>query len=160
MGGKGSGRRPAPVERQQRLGNPGKRKLPPTSADGTLIVGAFPATAPEPPRALGKYGRALWDQIWLGGAAWLKPSLDHEIALMVCEMVDERVILRAQVLQNSDDWRKRRALRELDRQVSSLLGQLGFSPTDRATLAIGEVREHGLSDLNRRIAAKRHQANG
>ena len=156
MGGRGSGRRPKPTEQKRRIGNPGKRPLPP--AGGELIVGAFAQTSQEPPRTLGRFGRALWDQVWQGGAAWLKLSIDTELVLMACEMADERVMLRGSVLQNPEDWRKRRALRELDKQIASLLGQLGFSPTDRATLGVGEIREHGFSELHKRIAAKRHSS--
>jgi len=154
MGGRGSGRRPKPTEQKRRLGNPGKRALPSQVAE--VIVGAFAPEEMEPPRTLGRFGRALWDQVWQGGAAWLKRSLDTELVLMACEMTDERIILRAAVLQHPEDWRKRRALRDLDKQLQSLLGQLGFSPTDRGTLGIGEIREHGFSELHKRIAAKRH----
>jgi hypothetical protein len=153
MGGRGSGRRPKPTEQKRRLGNPGHRPLP--AQAGELIVGVFGRDQQEPGRSLGRFGRALWDQIWLGGAAWLKPSIDSELVLMACEMADERVILRAAVLQTPEDWRKRRALRELDKQLASLLGQLGFSPTDRTTIGVGEIREHGFSELHKRIAAKR-----
>jgi len=154
MGGRGSGRKPRPIEQTRRLGNPGKRALPP--AAGELIVGAFARPAGDPPRPLGKHGRALWDSVWQGGAAWLKPTVDSELVLIACEMSDERGILRAAVLNNPEDWRKRRALRDLDKQITSLLGQLGFSPTDRTTIGVGEIREHGFSELHKRIAAKRH----
>lgn len=155
MGGKGSGRRPKPVEQKERLGNLGKRKLVKAEVIA-LPVGIAPAL--EPWRPLGEAGQALWNRIWTSGAAWLKPSIDGELSLMVCEMTDERVRLRAQVFRSADDWRSRRGLRELDRQIASLLGQLGFSPTDRATLGVGEVKTHEFAELHRKIAARRQAA--
>jgi hypothetical protein len=154
VGGSGSGRRPKPTEQKQRLGNPGKRKL----AQAEVI--ALPVGSPvlEAWRPFGDAGSALWTRIWTSGAAWLKPAIDGELALMVCEMTDERVRLRAQVFRSADDWRSRRGLRELDRQIASLLGQLGFSPTDRATLGVGEVRNHEFAELHRKIAARRSAA--
>jgi hypothetical protein len=154
MGGSGSGRRPKPTEQKERLGNPGKRKL--TKAE----VIALPVGSPviEPWRPLGEPGAALWNRVWTSGAAWLKPSIDGELTLMVCEMTDERVGLRTQVFQSADDWRSRRGLRELDRQIASLLGQLGFSPTDRASLGVGEVKNHEFTELHRKIAARRSAA--
>jgi hypothetical protein len=97
----------------------------------------------------------LWQRIWLSGASWLKPTIDAELVQMVCEQVDERARLRTIVLQDAKDWRSRRGLRELDRQIASLLGQLGFSPTDRAGLGVNDQKHHEFIDLNRRIAAKR-----
>jgi hypothetical protein len=154
VGGSGSGRRPKPTEQKERIGNPGKRKL--TKAE----VIALPLNAPviEPWRPLGESGAALWHRVWTSGAAWLKPSIDGELTLMVCEMTDERVRLRAQVFRSADDWRSRRGLRELDRQLASLLGQLGFSPTDRASLGVGEVKNHEFTELHRKIAARRQAA--
>ena len=150
MGGKGSGRKPKPVEQKIRLGNLGKRALP------TAQVIALPVHgAPEPARPLYKYGLELWNRLWRSGAAWLKPSIDGELVLITCELVDERMVLRGRVATNPDSWRDRRGLREIDRQITSLLGDLGFSPTDRQTLGVGEIKQHGISELNQRIAAKR-----
>lgn len=150
MGGKGSGRRPKPVEQQRRLGNPSKKALPKAE-----VIVAFPQQRIEPLRPLGTFGLALWDRIWTSGAAWIRASIDAELIQMVCEQVDERGRLRAVVLQDASDWRSRRALRELDRQIASLLGQLGFSPTDRAGLGVSEQKDHDFLDLHRRIASKR-----
>ena len=91
----------------------------------------------------------------LSGASWIRSSIDGELIQMVCEQVDERGRLRTIVLQDAQDWRSRRALRELDRQIASMLGQLGFSPTDRAGLGIGDQKNHDFIELHRRIQAKR-----
>ena len=150
MGGKNSGRRPKPVEQKRRVGNPGKRKLP--KAD---VIVAFPQQRIEPLRPLGQFGLALWDRVWTSGASWIRGSIDGELIQMVCEQVDERARLRNVVLQDANDWRSRRALRELDRQIASMLGQLGFSPTDRAGLGVENQQQHEFLDLHKRIQAKR-----
>jgi len=156
MGGKGSGRRPKPIEQKRRLGNPGKRKLPSQNAE--VIVLPF-RDIPEPHRPIATaYGRRMWDAVWLAGAAWLKPSMDSEIVLMACEAIDERVQLRNQVMLNPASWRERRGLRELDKQIASLLGQIGFAPSDRANLGIGESKNHEFHEIRARIQAKRDNA--
>jgi len=156
MGGKGSGRRPKPVERKRRLGNLGKRPL--TSIDGNVV--ALPVTSiPEPHRPLSdNYGRRLWNAVWTAGASWLRPSMDAEVVLMACEAIDERVQLRTTVMLNPTQWRERRALRELDRQVASLLGQLGFSPAERANLGVTDEQRNEFAALRARIDAKRNAA--
>jgi hypothetical protein len=55
-------------------------------------------------------------------------------------MVDERWNLRARVMQDMDDSRARRGLRELDRQIVSNLSLLGFTPSDRSRLGVAEVK--------------------
>jgi len=64
-------------------------------------------------------------------------------------------VLRRIVFQNTDRWRERRALREIDKQITSLLSQIGFSPTDRATLGIGDHQQHEFAKIRNRIEAKR-----
>jgi len=156
MGGKGSGRRPKPAEQKRRLGNPGKRKLP--GKDAEVIVLPF-REIPEPHRPIATaYGRRMWDAVWMAGASWLKLSMDGEIVLMACEAIDERVQLRNQVMLNPASWRERRGLRELDKQIASLLGQIGFAPSDRANLGIGEQKNHEFHEIRARIQAKRDNA--
>jgi hypothetical protein len=152
MGGKGSGRKPKPVERKERLGNPSHRPLPKN-------VVALPSVeiekVPSPSRPLGKYGSELWERMWLAGAVWLKPSIDAELMLICCELVDERMVLRGRVASDPSSWRDRRGLREIDRQITSLLGDLGFSPTERGNLSGEGSVGSGFAELHKRIAQKR-----
>ena len=155
MGGKGSGgHNRKPVERKQRIGNPSGRKLSATTP--TASVTALPTShIPDPSRPLGEQGLRLWAQVWTSGAGWLKQQMDTELVLMLCEATEERTRLRVRLQQNPDAWRDRRALREIDRQIITLLGQIGFTPSERGLLGTGEVKQHEFSDLHRRIAEKR-----
>ena len=155
MGGKGSGgSNRKPVERKQRIGNPSGRKLPAIvpMADITTIVSSH---IPEPSRPLGVQGLNLWNQVWQSGASWLKQNMDTELVLMLCEATEERTRLRIMLQNDQTLWRERRALREVDRQIITLLGQVGFSPSERGLLGTGETTKHEFSDLHKRIAEKR-----
>lgn len=154
MGGKGSGRKQKPVEQHIRLGNPSKKKLP-TKQELATIVGLPSIVVPEAHRPLDATGRLLWDQVWSSGAGWLSRGMDCEVVLLVCEASDERTRLRAKLVGEPDAWRDRRSLRELDRQIISLLSLIGFSPSDRASLVTGSPHNANLSDLQKRIADKR-----
>lgn len=157
MGGKGSGRKPKPVERKERLGNPSRRPLP----KNLVVLPDVPnKEVPEPSRPLGRFGTELWERLWTAGAFWLKPTIDSELMLICCELVDERMVLRARVAQDPTAWRDRRGLRELDRQITSLLGDLGFSPTERGNLSSEGGSGSGFADLHRRIAQKRAGTEG
>ena len=156
MGGKGSGgSNRKPVERKMRIGNPSGRKLPKPAPVADVI--AFPTShIPEPHRPLGeRVGLRLWNQVWSSGAGWLKQNMDTELVLMMCEAMDERVRVRGMLAADQTLWRERRALREIDRQIITLLGQIGFSPSERGLLGTGETTKHEFSDLNKRIAEKR-----
>lgn len=154
MGGKGSGgHNRKPVERKARLGNPSKRALPDLPIADVVSLGG--SHVPEPHRPLGEQGKRLWAQVWQSGAGWLKQQMDTELVLMLCEASEERTRLRVKLQQNPDAWRDRRALRELDRQIITLLGQIGFTPSERGLLGSGEVKQHEFSDLHKRIAQKR-----
>lgn len=156
MGGKGSGgHNRKPVERKRRIGNPSGRKLP--DAVPMADVVSFPTShIPEPHRPLSpNFGLRLWEQIWTSGAGWLKQNMDTELVLMLCEAVDERTRIRQLLVQNQSLWRERRALREIDRQIITLLGQIGFTPSERGLLGTGETTKHEFADLNKRIAQKR-----
>lgn len=130
------GNPPKPVERKRALGNPGKRALP--SKSKVIALPAVGPEPPDPPRPLGPEGLKLWGRVWKAGRAWISPTTDLEVVLMLCESMDERVALRVAVLRGAD-WRERIALRHLDRQLSSLLGQLAFTPVERARLGMAEV---------------------
>ena len=143
-----AGRPTKPVEQKRLLGNPGKRALPEQSAI-MLIPQAI--SKPEPARPLLKYGQELWDRVWESGINWISPNTDLELLLMTCEMIDERWNLRVRVMTDNNP-KDRRGLREIDRQIVSNLGLLGFTPSDRSRLGVAEVKK--MSKLEELMAKK------
>ena len=71
------------------------------------------------------------------------------------QAMQERIMLKIMLQKDQSLWRERRALREVDRQIITLLGQVGFSPSERGLLGTGETTQHDFSDLAKRIAEKR-----
>jgi hypothetical protein len=143
-----AGRPTKPVEQKRLTGNPGKRALPEQSA---IMLIPQASTAPDPARPLLKYGQELWDRVWESGINWISPNTDLELLLMTCEMIDERWNLRVRVMTDSNP-KDRRGLRELDRQIVSNLGLLGFTPSDRSRLGVAEVKK--MSKLEELMAKK------
>lgn len=143
------GRPPVPTERKRALGNPGKRPLP-----EPLVVLSGAIEPPEPLRPLLAPGLAFWERLWRSGRAWVSPDIDVELVQMLCEAIDERLIVRQIVLVEGDD-KSRRALRELDRQITDSLSLLGFTPTDRARLGLAEVKtQTRIEELRARQAQR------
>tara|TARA_S200002703_G_scaffold156413_1_gene162009 strand:+ start:194 stop:658 length:465 start_codon:yes stop_codon:yes gene_type:complete len=152
-----AGRPAKPIEQKRLLGNPGKRALPDESS---IVLMQQIDSVPEPPRPLLKYGNDLWERIWGMGATWISDKTDIELLLMTCEMVDERWNLRARVMQDMEDSKARRGLRELDRQIVSNLSLLGFTPSDRSRLGVAEVKaKTRLEELLERKAMRDHERN-
>jgi hypothetical protein len=143
-----AGRPAKPTEIKRKLGNPGKRALPDTAVVQYLEQSAV---VPEPNRPLLKYGLEFWNKVWGSGLSWISVNTDAELLLMTCELVDERWNLRVRVMQ-SNDWRERRALRELDDRIIRNLSLLGFTPADRSKLGVAEVKA-----ISKMEALKRRQ---
>lgn len=138
------GRPAKPIEQKRKLGNPGRRPLPP---EGALDVLPPAEQIPEPPRPLLDPGTELWNRTWTSGVSWISPTTDLELLLMTCEMVDERWNLRIKVMQ-SNNMQMARRLDNLSRLIASNLSLLGFSPSDRARLGLAEVaRVSRLAEL-------------
>jgi hypothetical protein len=143
-----AGRPSKPIEVKRKLGNPGRRPLP----DSSVVQYLEPVVSvPDPARPLLKYGREFWDKVWGSGLSWISANTDAELLLMTCELVDERWNLRVRVMQ-SNDWRERRALRELDDRIIRNLSLLGFTPADRSKLGVAEVKA-----ISKMEALKRRQ---
>ena len=152
-----AGRPAKPIEQKRLLGNPGKRAL---LDESSIVLMQQIDSVPEPPRPLLKYGNDLWERIWGMGATWISDKTDIELLLMTCEMVDERWNLRARVMQDMEDSKARRGLRELDRQIVSNLSLLGFTPSDRSRLGVAEVKaKTRLEELLERKAMRDHERN-
>jgi len=148
-----NGRPPKPVEVKRKLGNPGGRKLPNQSE---IQMFEPVSSLPEPSRPLLKYGREFWDKVWLNGLQWISVNTDSELLLMTCELVDERWNLRVRVMQ-SNDWRERRALRELDDRIIRNLSLMGFTPADRSRLGVAEVKAISKMEALKRRADERNR---
>jgi P27 family predicted phage terminase small subunit len=106
---------------------------------------------PEPPESLQDAGAALWRHIW-STASWVGPT-DEPLVTMLCRAADEVETLR-ELLRGEKLVTRTRAgvlrvhpavgeIRTLERQMTTWLSLLGFTPTDRARLALGEVRAVG-----------------
>ncbi len=134
---------PKPIERQRRLGNPGKVQLP----KAAILIDAV-SGVPEPLRPfLSQHGTDAWRRIWESGSHWISGATDMQIVQMLCECEEERVNLRSLALLKSPaDWRDRVALRSLETFILSLYSILGFTPADRAKLGLGEVRPASVID--------------
>ena len=126
---------PVPTELKRKRGNPGKRKLPNKS---NVVALVSKNEIPTPPRILGHEGTALWNRVWANGKTWISDKTDVEHVLILCETMDERTLIRANVLRGTD-WRDRVALRSLDAQITSMLSALAFNPLDRTRMGVGEV---------------------
>jgi hypothetical protein len=143
-----AGRPTKPIEQKRLIGNPGKRPLPEQSA---IMLIPQASNTPEPARPLLKYGQELWDRVWESGINWISPNTDLELLLMTCEMIDERWNLRVRVMTDNNP-KDRRGLREIDRQIVSNLGLLGFTPSDRSRLGVAEVKK--MSKLEELMSKK------
>jgi len=149
-----AGRPSKPTEIKRKLGNPGQRRLPNQSE---IQMFEPVVSVPEPPRPLLRYGREFWDKVWLNGLQWISVNTDSELLLMTCELIDERWNLRVRVMQ-SNDWRERRALRELDSRLISNLSLMGFTPADRSKLGVAEVKAISKMEALKRRQAEREQS--
>ena len=143
-----AGRPTKPAEIKRLTGNPGKRPLPEQSA---IMLIPQASQTPEPARPLLKYGQELWNRVWESGINWISPNTDLELLLMTCEMIDERWNLRVRVMTDNNP-KDRRGLREIDRQIVSNLGLLGFTPSDRSRLGVAEVKK--MSKLEELMSKK------
>ena len=139
-----------PTELKKHLGNPGKRPLP----AGDSVVVSVPFGYAEPLREFGSAGQALWDSVFALGELWVSSRTDTNSLQMTCEQLDRREDLR-RVIAESDDWHLLKQLNDLERLIASNLGQLGFTPAERARLGLAEVKAKSkLEELMAKKAAR------
>ena len=151
------GPKPKTNEEKRRIGNPGGRPLPELSE----VAHLEPVAVADPPRPLGRYGRETWDRLLRSGRAWTAES-DLDALLMLCEMVDERIMLRQNLLNNLDvgyDPALARRQGQLEKSIAALLSELGYTPASRTGLGVAEVvlrtGVSKLDELEQRRKAKR-----
>lgn len=121
------GTKPKPIEQHKRAGTYRADRHGANLAVVEPLNGVLPS--PTPAAALAQ----LLDE----GVAWLGRT-DTPALLLLQELLSEREGLRAQVDAGVEG--ARRHLRDLDKQVIGLLGNLGFDPASRARLGLAEVK--------------------
>lgn len=143
------GRPPKPAEQKRRTGNPGGRALP---AVASLAVVPAMDAAPELDAA------ATVAAVLAEGVHWIAQT-DAPSVVMLKELLEERVMLRDQVMSLPFCKDRSKALRDLDKAVSERLSALGFDPAARSRLGLAEVRAKSkLEELRERQAKQRGAA--
>lgn len=137
------GRPPKPIEEHKRTGtyNATRHKR------GALAIVEPVAKLPHEFSA-----REAFEQIMADGVHWLGRT--DAAALCICRsMLEEREELHAAAIAGSTESRK--MLRDLDKQLLSLMGQLGFDPASRSRLGLAEVKTKSvLEGLRDRQASR------
>lgn len=158
------GRPPKPVERIRATARDATHK-----ADGREL--AVPAhqlgrsvLVPVAPDELAERGETEWEKIWTAGY-WLSDEQDYHWVAIICTAYDEieryREVIQLEGLTVQGIHGTLIAhpliaeIRKTQGIIMKCLSQLGFSPTDRARLSLGEVkRQNALADLNAKMNAK------
>lgn len=133
-----TGRPPKPVEQHKRTGtyNATRHKQATLTAVEPIALEPFERDAHE-----------LFAEIMSAGAPWFARTDGIRLA-MLRESLEERARLLP-VAESSTEARKQ--LRELNKEISEWLSQLGFDPAARARLGLAEVKaQTALEDLRAR----------
>lgn len=135
-----------PVELRRKLGNPGQQPMP---KPGELMP--LPGGYVEPFRPLEFAGKQLWDSVFSHGDLWISSRTDVHLLMMTCEQLDRREEIRS-LITETKDWHLLKQLNDLERLISSNLGLLGFTPSDRTRLGLAEVKR--MSKFEELLAKK------
>jgi hypothetical protein len=136
-----------PVEAKARLGHASVTEL----AVVKQTLEARVVGAPDPIRPLMKNGagESLWVSLWASSAVWVRPDTDVELVQMLCELTEEYVVLRQQVIVDGD-FHDRAALRNLEKSRFSLMCALGLTPVDRSRLGLQAVQVESQMEMFRK----------
>ena len=94
----------------------------------------------------------VFDQVMQQGVAWLGRT-DSPALAMLRSLLEERGPLRLDAMNGSTEARKH--LRDVDKQIISLMSELGFNPAARARLGLAEVKTQSKLDELRSRQANR-----
>ena len=123
----GRGRPPKPVESHRKTGTYRKDR----HGANLALVEAVDRSPYELTAA------DAFESVMSDGVGWLART-DAPALAMLRSMLEEREGLRDLAFQGSNESRK--ALRDLDKLIISLLSNLGFDPAARARLGLAEVK--------------------
>ena len=94
---------------------------------------------PTPPETLKGSGLEAWQSIFTN-APWIHKETDKTIVTILCESLEERDQLRDLLAADTNNWRVRAGLRELEKQINNTLAVLGLNPSDRARYGFAIVK--------------------
>jgi len=141
-----------PLEVKRALGNPGRKKLPDTSATISLRAGRV-----EPHQPLDWAGTLLWNRVFGQGQTWISPQSDVELLLLVCKQLDRQVVLERQFVEKPDDYHVHRQLLDLEAAIVKNLGLLGLTVDARSKLGLAEIKAESKMELLRKRQEERDQ---
>ena len=145
------GRPTTPNEVKQLRGTFRPDRLPKTDLLATTSQD-FPHVPPD----INEQGLHFWETAWQ--SPWISSRSDKTLVWITCQNLDERQKLQEAILEKPEDRKLRTSLREVEKQILSNLGLLGFTPSDRSRLGVSEVkRESKLDELLRQKAEKQAQ---
>ena len=124
-----------PIEQKRLLGNPGKRAMP-KSENTIAIQGGWV----EPLRPLEYAGKQLWDSVFKNGELWVSSRTDIHLLQMTCEQLDRREMLNSLLVDEPTDKNLLMRIAEIEKLITSNLGLLGFTPSDRSRLGLAEIK--------------------
>lgn len=129
--------------------------------DGTLNAAKhLPRRKADPVTEVAPYAPELFDlpvldvfqQLIGEGVLWLART-DTPKLLMVRDALVERVKLMAYLEEDQGDYRSRSQLRLLNKEIATLMSELGFDPAARSRLGLAEVKAQSkLEELRARRA--------
>jgi P27 family predicted phage terminase small subunit len=142
------GRPPKPVERIKATARDATHK-----ADGRPLPvpysGAIVRTVPEPVAPLSGRAADEWEKVWTAGF-WLKRDQDYHWVEMIAQAYRDIEVFRARVEEDGlvvtgyagqvTAHPLIAEIRKAEAVIQKCLSVLGFSPTDRARLALGEAK--------------------
>lgn len=127
--------RATPLEQKRLTGNPGQRKLPSLNETFELESGYV-----EPHQPLGDAGKRLWDRVFGAGQTWISRNTDVEALLIICKQLDRQLLLEQAFKDDPTDFHVARQLLELEKQIMSGLGLMGFTVDSRSRLGLAEIK--------------------
>ncbi len=120
-----------------------------------LTVLATSASIPAPPDVLKTSGRAQWERVWTQARQWLC-ELDYGAVQRLCETIDLRdAMMRTVATDGMTSFGSTgqlvahpllRHIAEVNTELRRLEGELGLTPSARATIGLGKVRAQSKLD--------------
>lgn len=83
---------------------------------------------------------ALWNSVFREGELWVSRRTDIHLLQLTCEQLDRREYLSQLWRSDPTDKNLNMRLAELEKLLSSNLGLLGFTPSDRSRLGLAEIK--------------------